>query len=106
MVRNAVSLGGDTDTLGAIAGAMAEGFYGIPTMLTAECLKRVEPDMAEVLHRFDLYIGRARDIREDDEYTDNALVGEALLLMLDEKDRGKRADRYFDFTDSPGQADN
>ena len=29
-VRNAISIGGDSDTLGAIAGSIAEGFYGIP----------------------------------------------------------------------------
>lgn len=30
VIRNAISLGGDTDTLAAIAGAMAEAKYGIP----------------------------------------------------------------------------
>ena len=30
VIRNAISLGGDTDTLAAIAGAMAEGMYEIP----------------------------------------------------------------------------
>ena len=39
VVRNAVSLGGDTDTIGAIAGSMAEAFYGIPEEL-AEAGKR------------------------------------------------------------------
>ncbi|MYA70363.1 hypothetical protein F4009_19600 [Candidatus Poribacteria bacterium] len=29
-VRNAISLGGDSDTLGAIAGAIAEALHGIP----------------------------------------------------------------------------
>ena len=29
-IRNTVSIGGDTDTLGAISGAVAEAFYGIP----------------------------------------------------------------------------
>lgn len=29
-IRNAISIGGDSDTLGAIAGSIAEGFYGIP----------------------------------------------------------------------------
>lgn len=32
-VRNAVSLGGDADTLACIAGAIAEGFYGVPEEL-------------------------------------------------------------------------
>ena len=32
-VRNAVSIGGDTDTLAAIAGSIAEAFYGVPEEL-------------------------------------------------------------------------
>jgi ADP-ribosylglycohydrolase len=32
-IRNAVSLGGDGDTQAAIAGAIAEAFYGIPEEL-------------------------------------------------------------------------
>lgn len=32
-IRNAVSLGGDSDTLAAIAGFVAEAFYGIPSSL-------------------------------------------------------------------------
>ena len=52
VVRNAVSLGGDTDTLGAIAGAMAEGMYDIPEELQAECLKRLPEDMREVVEEF------------------------------------------------------
>ena len=30
-VRNAISLGGDADTLAAIAGSIAEPYFGIPT---------------------------------------------------------------------------
>ena len=57
VVRNAVSLGGDTDTLGAIAGAMAEGFYGVPEDLKKECRERVAKDMRKVIERFDALIG-------------------------------------------------
>lgn len=32
-IRNAVSLGGDTDTIAAIAGAMADAYYGVPDEL-------------------------------------------------------------------------
>jgi len=32
-IRNAVSLGGDTDTLGAITGSIAEAYFGIPEAL-------------------------------------------------------------------------
>ena len=57
VVRKAVSLGGDTDTLGAIAGAMAEGFYGVPEDLKKECLERVPKDMRKVIERFYALIG-------------------------------------------------
>ena len=52
VIRTAVSLGGDCDTLTCIAGGMAEAFYGVPENLKAECRKRLEPDMKQVLDRF------------------------------------------------------
>lgn len=52
VVRNAVSLGGDTDTLAAIAGSMAEAFYGVPRGLKTECRERIPKDMLAVLKRF------------------------------------------------------
>lgn len=32
-IRNAISVGGDSDTIAAIAGGVAEAFFGIPTAL-------------------------------------------------------------------------
>ena len=52
VIRTAVSLGGDCDTLTCIAGSMAEAFYGVPDDLKAECLKRLPADMRDVLLRF------------------------------------------------------
>ena len=52
VIRTAVSLGGDCDTLTCIAGSMAEAFYGIPEELTAECRNRLPKDMLAVLDRF------------------------------------------------------
>ena len=53
VIRTAVSLGGDCDTLTCIAGSMAEAFYGVPEELKAECWKRLSEDLLEVLQRFD-----------------------------------------------------
>lgn len=39
-VRNAISLGGDSDTLAAIAGAIAEALHGIPEAIKAEAENR------------------------------------------------------------------
>ena len=58
VVRNAVSLGGDTDTIAAIAGAMAEAFFDIPPILKSECRMRVKENMLEVIRRFDTILGR------------------------------------------------
>ena len=55
VIRNAVSLGGDCDTLTAIAGSIAEGFYEIPNELKLECQRRLSDDLLHVLQRFDLH---------------------------------------------------
>ena len=52
VIRTAVSLGGDCDTLTCIAGGMAEAFYGVPDNLAEECRKRLPADMLAVLDRF------------------------------------------------------
>ncbi len=49
VIRNAVSLGGDTDTLACIAGSIAEAYYGIDKELIEECRKRLPQDMRDVL---------------------------------------------------------
>ena len=51
VIRTAVSLGGDCDTLTAIAGSIAEGFYGVPETLKAECRRRIPKDFLSVLDR-------------------------------------------------------
>ena len=53
VIRTAVSLGGDCDTLTAIAGSIAEGFYGVPENLKQECCNRLPVQLLEVLQRFD-----------------------------------------------------
>ena len=58
VIRTAVSLGGDCDTLTCIAGSMAEAFYGVPENYIAECKTRLEPDMLKVLDRFSAHTGR------------------------------------------------
>lgn len=52
VIRTAVSLCGDCDTLTCIAGSMAEAFYGVPEDLKAECRRRLPSDLLSVLDRF------------------------------------------------------
>lgn len=53
VIRTAVSLGGDCDTLTCIAGSIAEGFYGVPEALKQECRDRLAEDILDVLRRFE-----------------------------------------------------
>lgn len=65
-VRNAVSLGGDTDTLASITGGIAEAFYDMSAILRAECRNRVSEDILNVVKLFDETIGRR--VYNSDEY--------------------------------------
>ena len=51
-LRNAVSLGGDSDTLACITGGIAEAFYGMPQELRAETLKRLPEDLRAAYELF------------------------------------------------------
>ena len=51
-LRNAVSLGGDSDTLACITGGIAEAFYGMPSELQQETLKRLPEKMRAAYELF------------------------------------------------------
>lgn len=52
VVRNAVSLGGDTDTIAAIAGSMAEGMYAIPDDIKKKVQLYLPEDFKPVIDAF------------------------------------------------------
>ena len=56
VIRTAVSLGGDCDTLTCIAGGIAEGFYGVPEDLKQECRNRLPKELLDVLNKFETTI--------------------------------------------------
>lgn len=47
-IRNAISIGGDSDTIAAIAGAMAEGYYGIPNEIIDKAMTYLDEDLREI----------------------------------------------------------
>lgn len=52
-IRNAISLGGDSDTLACIAGGMAEAFYrGVPDEISAKIEEILTPDLWKVTKTF------------------------------------------------------
>ena len=59
-VRNAISLGGDADTLGAIAGPIAEALHGVPQAIKEEAENRYladVPDIREVMREMYQAVG-------------------------------------------------
>lgn len=50
-VRNAISLGGDGDTQAAIAGAIAEAYFGIPDAIREEALEHLDEELTEYLYQ-------------------------------------------------------
>ncbi len=56
-VRNAVSIGGDSDTIAAMAGSMAQAFYGIPEALRASALDYLDEIQKAILQAFELRFG-------------------------------------------------
>lgn len=48
-IRNAISIGGDSDTVGAIAGGIAEAYYGVPEELREKALTYLDEDLKQIL---------------------------------------------------------
>lgn len=78
VIRTAVSLGGDCDTLTCIAGSIAEAFYGVPAILKAECRRRLPEDMAYILGRFDISREHSHDDFPGDILSGSGIIDEAI----------------------------
>jgi len=55
-IRNAISLGGDSDTLAAITGSIAEAAYGIPDWIKERAWSYLDEPLRDVLNRWDTYV--------------------------------------------------
>ena len=51
-IRNAVSLGGDADTLTCITGGLAEAYFGVPDEFKRECENRIPSEFQATLNQF------------------------------------------------------
>lgn len=60
VVRLAISMGGDSDTLACIAGSMAEAFYGVPEYLKKKCreslIEQGGEELLEVMDSWEQYL--------------------------------------------------
>lgn len=52
-IRNAISIGGDSDTIAAIAGSIAEAHYGIPADLREAAMQRLDAPLQQIVTEFE-----------------------------------------------------
>lgn len=52
-IRLAVSIGGDSDTIAAIAGGIAEAYYGVPEELRIQAMEYLPEDLLDILVGFE-----------------------------------------------------
>ena len=57
-IRNAISIGGDSDTIAAIAGSIAEAAYGIPDWIKEKAYEYLEEPLKDVLRRWKKFVGK------------------------------------------------
>ena len=86
VIRTAVSLGGDCDTLTCIAGSIAEAFYGVPVLYEAECRSRLPQEMLDVLDRFDEARGRQKG-SHDPSLDGNEIIEDAISRFYEDQSK-------------------
>lgn len=69
-IRLAVSLGGDSDTIGAMTGSIAQAAYGIPKSLAGYCYETLTPCLREIINDFERMVG----IKMDDPFNFDRFV--------------------------------
>ena len=52
VIRKAVSIGGDSDTIACMAGSIAEAYYGVPEQVEKEAFQRLTPDLSATVLKF------------------------------------------------------
>lgn len=52
-IRNAISIGGDSDTIAAITGGIAEAYYGVPTDIRKQALTFLDERLLRIVEAFE-----------------------------------------------------
>lgn len=52
-IRNAISIGGDSDTIGAITGSIAGAYYGVPKDIKDRAINYLDERLKDILVQFE-----------------------------------------------------
>lgn len=95
-IRNAISIGGDSDTLAAITGAVAEAYYGVPAPIRKLALTFLDKRLLKILMDFEsLYPAKIEKTNE----TGSVAIQSPSHTQVKTDDRSEMMQLAFDFTD-------
>jgi ADP-ribosylglycohydrolase len=52
-IRNAISIGGDSDTLACLTGSIAEAYYGVPSDIREKAMEYLPDELKEIVTEFE-----------------------------------------------------
>lgn len=61
-IRTAISVGGDSDTLAAITGSIAEAYYGVPSWIIEKALTYLDERLYDIYDEWQTFMGWDREI--------------------------------------------
>ena len=56
-IRNAISIGGDSDTIGCITGSIAEAYFGVPADLRNSAMNYLPEEFQSIISEFENKFG-------------------------------------------------
>ena len=67
VIRNCISIGGDSDTIAAIAGGIAEAFYGVPEELERKLDRYLPSQLMDICRSFSAWAKARNEAQKDGE---------------------------------------
>ena len=70
-IEKAILIGGDSDTIACMTGAIAGAFYGVPEYIERKAMEKLPKDLAEIVANFANFINENRYLRTKDTEVEN-----------------------------------
>lgn len=99
-IRNAISLGGDADTMAAIAGSIAEAYYGIPADIRKLAFTFMDETMVSCINKFETKFGIRLEKKHDNIVRQEHHIVEPVQMTLEMLSREEQIARAIDVTNS------
>lgn len=79
-IRNAISIGGDSDTIAAITGSIAEAYWGVPEEIKKYVLFFLPIELASAYSEFKFYLKEVADKNEKNIEEDDNIIQEDAII--------------------------